>query len=54
LEWDKLTLNNYDYSTVRVTLFRRDGTKIYKEPMLLTTIKVDSKYTTPICQDNNL
>jgi len=44
LEWDKLTLNNYDYSTVRVTLFRRDGTKIYKEPMLLiTTIKVDSE-----------
>lgn len=44
LEWDKITLNNYDYSTVRVTLFRRDGTKIYKEPMLLiTTIKVDSE-----------
>ena len=44
LQWDKLTLNNYDYSVVKVTLLKRDGTKIYNEPMLLiTTIDVDSE-----------
>jgi len=37
LEWDKIKLDNYDYSTVRVTMFKRDGTKIYKDPMLLIT-----------------
>jgi hypothetical protein len=41
LEWDKLTLNNYDYSVVKISLFKRDGTPIYKDPMLLiTTIDV--------------
>ena len=44
IQWDKLNLNNYDYSVVKVTLFKRDGTKIYNEPMLLiTTIDVTSK-----------
>ena len=37
LEWDKLTLNNYDYSVVKISLFKRDGTPIYKDPMLLIT-----------------
>jgi hypothetical protein len=44
IQYNKLTLNNYDYSVVKVTLFKRDGTKIYNEPMLLiTTIDVDSQ-----------
>ena len=44
LEWDKIKLNEYDYSTVRVTMFRRDGSKIYKDPMLLiTTIDVNNE-----------
>ncbi len=44
LEWDKINLNNYDYSVVKVTLLQRDGTKIYNEPMLLiTTIDVANK-----------
>jgi len=44
IQWDKLILNNYDYSVVKITLFKRDGTTIYKEPMLLiTTINVTSK-----------
>jgi hypothetical protein len=44
LEWDKINLNNYDYSAVRVTMIKRDGTKIYKDPMLLiTTIDVDKE-----------
>ena len=44
LQWDKLTLNNYDYSVVKITLFKRDGTKIYTEPMLLiTTIDVKNE-----------
>jgi len=44
VEWDKINLKDYDYSTVRINLSKRDGTPIYKEPMLLiTTIDVDSK-----------
>jgi hypothetical protein len=44
LEWDKINLNDYDYSTVRITIFKRDGTKIYKDPMLLiTTIDVKNE-----------
>jgi len=44
LEWDKINLNDYDYSTVRVTMLKRDGTKIYKDPMLfLTTIDVKNE-----------
>ena len=44
LEWDKINLNNYDYSTVRVTMFKRDGTKMYKDPMLfITTIDVKNE-----------
>jgi hypothetical protein len=44
LEWDKIKLNEYDYSTVRVTMFKRDGSKIYKDPMLLiTTIDVNNE-----------
>lgn len=43
IEWDTIILNEKPYATVRVTLLRRDGTHIYKEPMLLlTTLKVTS------------
>lgn len=37
LEWDKLTLNEYDYSVVKITFIKRDGSKIYKDPMMLIT-----------------
>ena len=30
LEWDKLTLNEYDYSVVRINLFKKNGDRIYK------------------------
>jgi len=44
LEWDKLTLNNYDYSVVKVTIIKRDGKAIYKDPMLLiTTMNVNNE-----------
>ena len=44
LEWDKLTLNEYDYSVVRINLFKKNGDRIYKEPMMLiTSIPVNSE-----------
>lgn len=43
IEWDKITLNGHDYTTVRATLIKRDGEKLYKDPILLiTTIEVNS------------
>ncbi|MEA1916152.1 MAG: transposase, partial [Campylobacterota bacterium] len=43
IEWDSITLNAKEYSVVRVTLVKRDGKPIYKEPMLLiSTLKIDS------------
>ncbi len=43
IEWDTITLNEKPYTTVRSTLIKRDGTMLYKEPMLLiTTLKVTS------------
>lgn len=43
LEFDKLILNEYDYSVVRINLLDRDGNKIHKEPMLLiSSIPVNS------------
>ena len=43
IEWDNITLNNKVYTTVRSTLIKRDGTHIYKEPMLLiTTLEVNN------------
>jgi hypothetical protein len=37
LEWDTLTLQEHDYTVVRVTLMDRHGKAIYKQPMLLIT-----------------
>lgn len=37
LEWDILTLEEHDYSVLRVTLMDRHGKPIYKQPMLLIT-----------------
>jgi hypothetical protein len=37
IEWQKIKINEKDYTAVRVTLSKRDGTKIHKEPMLLIT-----------------
>jgi len=43
MEWDRINLNGHDYTTIRATLYKRDGSKLYKEPMLLmTTIEVNS------------
>lgn len=43
IEWDTIMLNDKPYTAVRSTLIKRDGTPIYKEPMLLiTTLKVTS------------
>jgi len=43
LEWDTVIINKYEYSVVRITLKKRDGEKIYKNPMLLiSNIKIDS------------
>lgn len=43
IEWDKITLNGRNYTTIRSTLYKRDGEKLYKEPMLLmTTVEVHS------------
>ena len=43
IEWDTITLNEKEYAVVKSTLLKRDGTPIYKEPMLLiTTLKVTS------------
>jgi hypothetical protein len=41
IEWDTININKKEYSTVRVTLIKRDGKPIHKEPMLLiSTIKI--------------
>ncbi|MDQ7061790.1 MAG: transposase [Sulfurimonas sp.] len=37
IEWDTITLNEKVYTTVRSTLLKRDGNRLYKEPMLLIT-----------------
>lgn len=37
VEWGNLTLDGYTYTVVRVTLLKRDGTPIFKQPMLLLT-----------------
>ena len=37
IEWQKITINEKNYTAVRVRLSRRDGSKIHKEPMLLIT-----------------
>jgi hypothetical protein len=37
LEWDTLTLEEHDYTVLRVTLMDRHGKPIYKQPMLLIT-----------------
>jgi hypothetical protein len=43
IEWKIITLNKKEYSTVKVTLVKRDGEPIYKEPMLLiSTLKITS------------
>ena len=43
LEWDKVTLNNHEYSVVKITLKKRDGEAIHKKPMLLiSNIKIES------------
>ncbi|MDQ7061427.1 MAG: transposase [Sulfurimonas sp.] len=43
IEWDIITLNKKEYSTVRITLINRDAKPIYKEPMLLiSTLKITS------------
>jgi len=43
IEWKTITLNKKEYSTVKVTLVKRDGKPIYKEPMLLiSTLKITS------------
>ncbi len=43
IEWDSVTLNEKEYSVVRITLTKRDGEAIHTKPMLLiTNIKVDT------------
>ena len=43
IDWDTININEKEYSTVRISLIKRDGKPIYKDPMLLiTTLKVDS------------
>ena len=43
IEWDVISLNKKEYSAVKVTLVKRDGKPIYKEPMLLiSTLKITS------------
>ena len=43
IEWDTITLNKKEYSTVKVALIKRDGKPIYKEPMLLiSTLEIRS------------
>ena len=43
IEWDSVTLNEKEYSVVRITLIKRDGEAIHTKPMLLiTNIKVDT------------
>jgi hypothetical protein len=41
IDWDTTTINEKDYSVVRVALIKRDGKPIHKEPMLLiSTLKI--------------
>ena len=43
IEWDSITIEENTYQVVRITLQKRDGENIFKNPMLLiTNIKVDS------------
>jgi hypothetical protein len=43
IEWDKVKINENEYSTIRVTLKTREGKDIFKKPMLLiSNIKVNS------------
>lgn len=43
IDWDTITLNEKEYTALRVSLIKRDGKPIYKEPMLLiTTFKVST------------
>jgi hypothetical protein len=43
IEWDKVEINENEYTTVRVTLKTREGKDIFKKPMLLiSNIKVTS------------
>jgi hypothetical protein len=44
IEGDKIKLNGQDYTTVRATLYKRTGEKIYKNPMLLMTTVTVSSY----------
>ena len=43
IEWDSITIEENTYQVVRITLQKRDGENIFKNPMLLiTNIKVNS------------
>jgi hypothetical protein len=43
IEWDKVEINENEYTTVRITLKTREGKHIFKKPMLLiSNIKVTS------------
>lgn len=43
IDWDTTTINEKKYSAVRVTLVKRDGKPIHKEPMLLiSTLKISN------------
>lgn len=44
VEWGDLTLDGITYTVVRVTLLRRDGKPIFKQPMLLLTNKTVTTY----------
>jgi len=43
IEWDTITINDKEYSAVKVRLIKRDGKPIYKDPMLLiSTLSVSN------------
>ena len=43
IEWDSVEIEGHSYTTVRITLKTREGTNIFKKPMLLiSNIKVNS------------
>ena len=43
IDWDITTINEKEYSVVRVALIKRDGKPIHKEPMLLiSTLKISN------------
>jgi len=44
IEWGDLTLDGVTYTVVRVSLLRRDGKPIFKQPMLLLTNKTVTTY----------